>query len=195
MPDTDVIELLKKDHREVERIFAKLESDRTSEEEKARLLRKVADELVAHSKGEEDVVYPDVRASAPDEGEDVEDGVAEHHHVEELLIQLLAMELTDPGADGILAAVVAEVRHHVEEEEQDILPVYRKATTAEQRAEIGARFLQRKQQELTARGVAPSSEDQLIDLTVDELYERAKEAGVPGRSDMTKDELIKALQG
>ncbi|MFL6139906.1 MAG: hemerythrin domain-containing protein [Frankiaceae bacterium] len=200
MADTDVIDLLTKDHREVERIFAKLESDSTPDEEKARLLRKVADELVAHSKGEEDVVYPDVRASAPDEGDDVKDGVAEHHHVEEMLVQLLGMELDDPGADGILAAMVAEVRHHVEEEEQDILPAYRKATTAEQRAEVGARFLARKQQELASRGAAPAGEPQpagksLADLTVDELYERAREADVPGRSDMTKDELIKALQG
>lgn len=30
--------------------------------------------------------------------------------------------------------------------------------------------------------------------TKDELYERAQEVGVEGRSDMTKDELIKALR-
>jgi cation transport regulator ChaB len=30
--------------------------------------------------------------------------------------------------------------------------------------------------------------------TRDELYERAKELGVPGRSNMTKDELAKAIQ-
>jgi cation transport regulator ChaB len=30
--------------------------------------------------------------------------------------------------------------------------------------------------------------------TKDELYEQAKEAGIQGRSDMTKDELAKALQ-
>jgi len=33
----------------------------------------------------------------------------------------------------------------------------------------------------------------LEDLTKDELYERAQKADIPGRSDMTKDELIKAL--
>jgi hypothetical protein len=33
----------------------------------------------------------------------------------------------------------------------------------------------------------------LADLTKDELYERARKADIPGRSDMTKDELIKAL--
>lgn len=32
------------------------------------------------------------------------------------------------------------------------------------------------------------------DWTKDELYERAQEIGIDGRSDMTKDELIKALR-
>lgn len=34
----------------------------------------------------------------------------------------------------------------------------------------------------------------LEDLTKDELYARAQKAHIPGRSDMTKDELIKALR-
>jgi DNA end-binding protein Ku len=37
--------------------------------------------------------------------------------------------------------------------------------------------------------------DDLGDLSRDELYERAQEAGVPGRSSMSKDELIDALSG
>jgi hypothetical protein len=32
------------------------------------------------------------------------------------------------------------------------------------------------------------------DRTTDELYERAKEVGIPGRSDMSKDGLIDALR-
>lgn len=35
---------------------------------------------------------------------------------------------------------------------------------------------------------------QLETLTKDELYERAQKADIPGRSEMTKDELIKALR-
>jgi hypothetical protein len=34
----------------------------------------------------------------------------------------------------------------------------------------------------------------LESMTKDELYERARKADIPGRSDMTKDELIKALR-
>jgi hypothetical protein len=35
----------------------------------------------------------------------------------------------------------------------------------------------------------------LEDLTRDELYARAQEADIPGRSEMSKDELVKALRG
>ena len=34
----------------------------------------------------------------------------------------------------------------------------------------------------------------LEEMTKDELYERAQKADIQGRSDMTKDELIKALR-
>jgi hypothetical protein len=40
-------------------------------------------------------------------------------------------------------------------------------------------------------GKAPPYED----WTKDELYQRAQEVGIDGRSDMTKDELIEALRG
>ena len=33
------------------------------------------------------------------------------------------------------------------------------------------------------------------DWTKDELYDKAQEIGIEGRSDMSKDELIKALRG
>ncbi|MEA2246914.1 MAG: end-binding protein Ku [Solirubrobacteraceae bacterium] len=41
----------------------------------------------------------------------------------------------------------------------------------------------------------PAGGDDLDDLSRDELYERAQEADVPGRSSMTKKELIEALSG
>jgi len=36
--------------------------------------------------------------------------------------------------------------------------------------------------------------DGLDDLTKDELYERAQKADIPGRSEMNKDELVRALR-
>jgi hypothetical protein len=42
-------------------------------------------------------------------------------------------------------------------------------------------------------GTGGDGED-LLDLTKEELYERAKEADIPGRSKMNKEELAQALQ-
>jgi DNA end-binding protein Ku len=42
---------------------------------------------------------------------------------------------------------------------------------------------------------APSGGDDLAGLSRDELYERAQKADVPGRSSMSKDELVEALDG
>jgi DNA end-binding protein Ku len=47
-----------------------------------------------------------------------------------------------------------------------------------------------------ARGMSPSTDDDgddLSGLTREELYERAQERDVPGRSSMSKKELIEAL--
>jgi hypothetical protein len=45
-------------------------------------------------------------------------------------------------------------------------------------------------QTLLSRGRASNLED----MTKDELYERAQKADIPGRSEMTKGELIEALR-
>jgi hypothetical protein len=53
-------------------------------------------------------------------------------------------------------------------------------------AAVGARY----REHLPAIGRA----DGLEDLTKQELYERAQAADIPGRSEMNKDELIRALR-
>ena len=47
---------------------------------------------------------------------------------------------------------------------------------------------------MTGSGAADTGGD-LSERTRDELYEMAGEKGISGRSDMNKEELIKALQG
>lgn len=44
------------------------------------------------------------------------------------------------------------------------------------------------------RARTPKAGDDLAELTRDELYERARAADIPGRSDMNKDEFIRALR-
>jgi hypothetical protein len=140
-----VVTLIKEDHQKLEGVFKKLEAG--SGDTKL-LLQQVAELLIPHSKAEEEVVYPAIKKIVPSESEDVDDGLAEHHHVEEVLKQLLATDPDEPGADGLLAAMIGEVRHHVEEEEEDILPQLVKEANNQQLAELGEQFEQHKQKAL-----------------------------------------------
>ena len=139
-----VITLIKDDHKKLESVFKQLESAEPAEI--GALLQEVARLLIPHSKAEEQVVYPAIKRIVPSEESDVDDGLAEHKHVEETLTQLLASDPEAPGVDGLVAAMIGEVRHHVEEEEEEILPAFADAATNEQLSDLGRQFTEAKDQ-------------------------------------------------
>jgi hemerythrin superfamily protein len=188
----DVVDVIKAQHREVDRL---LEEAMSEGSDRAALLRQVSDLLTPHSEAEESFVYPAIAERAPkQEGEEVHDSLAEHHHIDQLLQELLAGDPDEPGFDGKLAALVGEVRHHVEEEEEELLPVLSEQASEEDRAEMGARFAQQTNWTGGTGGASGGSgAGQGGDLTRDELYEKAKEQDVPGRSSMTKAQLEQAV--
>lgn len=194
-PGPDVVDVIKAQHRVVDSL---LEQATNAEPEQAQeLLRRVESMLVPHSQAEEGFVYPAIAATAKEEGEEVADGTAEHHHVEGLLTQLLEADPQEPGFDGVLAALVGELRHHVEEEETELLPVLSRKLDDAARAELGARFVAETGVDLrdldlaaASAGASGSGSDE---PTRDELYEQAKQLDVAGRSSMTKDELAEAV--
>ena len=145
-----VITLIKDDHKTLESVFKQLE--KAEPRDIPGLLRQVAELLIPHSKAEEQVVYPAIKATVPDEITDVDDGLAEHHHVEQTLHELLDADPEAPGVDGLIAAMIGEVRHHVDEEEQEILPAFAEAASNQQLSDLGNRFTAAKEQALAAMG-------------------------------------------
>ena len=187
----DVVELIKIQHRRIDELLE--QAEKAEPEQMAALLRQVADLLLPHSEAEESFVCPAIRDYDSSEADEVKDGVAEHHHIEGLLQELLDDEPGGPGYDGKLAALIGELRHHVEEEEQDLLPVLSEQASDAERDELGARFAEvtghQLEDEAEKAGKAPDADG----ATRDELYEQAKEQDIPGRSSMSKDELAEAL--
>lgn len=184
----DVVELIKTQHRLMDDL---LEQAMQEDTDTLALLRQVSEMLLPHSHAEESFVYPAIEKRDSEEAEEVADGTAEHHHIEQMMRELLAEDPDGPGYDGKLAAMVAELRHHVEEEEADLLPVLSEKASAEERERMGVRFAA----ETGGAGVdeAGRTGSDPSDLTRAELYEKAKEQDVEGRSTMTKDELAKAV--
>jgi hemerythrin superfamily protein len=185
----DVVALITSQHRQIDELLEQAEQDSSAA---PALLRQVADLLRPHSQAEESFVYPRIAELRPDEAEEVHDGTAEHHHAEALLDELLAGDPDQPGWDGKLAALAGELRHHVEEEETDLLPVLAEHASADEREELGARFAAETGSS-EIRTDALTGDAVPADATKTELYEQAKDLDVPGRSKMTKDELAEAV--
>ncbi|HEV2059538.1 MAG TPA: hemerythrin domain-containing protein [Solirubrobacteraceae bacterium] len=138
----DVIEVLEHDHREVEQMFAELESLRGASTEEAKSRRKdvaeqVTIELVRHSVAEEVLVYPmvDKKVSA----EEADHARKEHAEAEETLQRLEKLDADDPAFDDELATLMREIRHHIEDEEGQMFARMREVVDEAELRKLGAR--------------------------------------------------------
>ena len=138
----DVIEVLEHDHREVEQMFAELESLRGASTEEAKSRRKavaeqVTIELVRHSVAEEVLVYPQVEKKVS--AEEVEHARKEHAQAEETLQRLEKLDADDPAFDDELATLMGEIRHHIDEEEGEMFAHMRQVIDADELRKLGTR--------------------------------------------------------
>jgi hemerythrin superfamily protein len=147
MPSTvtmDVVDLIMRDHREVERIFDELRNDPGSRPVLVPVLTVL---LTAHSRAEEAAVYP---AAAKEAGEVGEVAHSQREHLlADQLVALLAD--TDPEAaefDDVLDELVDTVTHHVNEEESRVLPGMKRHLGDSRREELGRAFLDSRAQHL-----------------------------------------------
>ena len=189
----DIVEIIKEQHRQVEELLTQAEEEGS---DRAALMQEVARMLLPHSEAEESFVYPAIRDLATDQDDEVKDGVTEHHQIEEMLQNLLRGGPDDPGYDGTIAAIAGELRHHVQEEEEDLLPILAERLDDAEREEMGRRFIEATTGSLPegkGQGQDSGADDDEHAATRKELYEKAKEQHVPGRSRMSKQELADAV--
>ncbi|MFF8384574.1 hemerythrin domain-containing protein [Streptomyces kanasensis] len=192
----DVVTMIKTDHRELERLFTMMEQERSV---RPLALPLAVAMLEAHSRAEEKHVYPALVKEAGEKDE-VEHATEEHHEAEELGRRLLGLDWESEEFDRELGKWVEAVRHHVEEEEQDLLPALGETFDEERLRTMGEEFAEQRAEELAggsgdAGGGEGAGRSDLTGLTRDELYERARQLGVEGRSSMKKDELLEQVQG
>ena len=180
MPE-DVVDLIMQDHREVERLFALLQ---TEPDQRPMLMPVVTSLLVAHSRAEEAEVYPVARTEAG-ETEEVAHSQEEHAQAEEILERLKAADHNSAEFDSLLNELMEAVLHHVEEEESKVLPGMRERLDESRRAALAEAFI-------TSR--AEHMGDQPGEASKPELLQQARNAGVQGASSMSRAELEKALK-
>ncbi|HEX5016051.1 MAG TPA: hemerythrin domain-containing protein, partial [Actinomycetes bacterium] len=119
--------LIQADHREFRRMFSELRLPAT----RPLIAPMLMALLGAHARSEEAHVYPALRerAGAPDA---VEHSQEEHVEADRLAAQLAETALDDPKFDDLLEKLVDSVSHHLEEEEETVLPKLDKLSDDEQ---------------------------------------------------------------
>lgn len=181
----DAISLLIQDHETVEQLFGQFEQT-ADPGERRRLVDRMIEELSVHAAIEEQELYPVMHRVLPDD--DVDEAEHEHAEAKAVIAVLAQLDAEDPPFEAMVQELIADVRHHVEEEEDELFPQFRQAVSQSELEDLGLRLEQAKQ----AAPRKPSAKD-LQALTRDELYEFAQTIDLDGRSDMSKDDLAKAL--
>ncbi|WP_040835453.1 hemerythrin domain-containing protein [Nocardia brevicatena] len=138
----DVIDILTHDHREVEQMFAELETLMGSDSAESRTRRRdlteqVTIELIRHSVAEEAEVYPAVKKKVSET--EAEQAKHEHAEAEETMKRLERLQPDDPRFEGELMTLMQEIRTHVAEEERVMFPHMRNIFTPAELAELGQR--------------------------------------------------------
>lgn len=133
----DVLEFLTAQHAEIDSLIERL-SDAPSN--RTPIFVELGDRLAAHAAAEEHVFYPAVLSD--ETAELLRESVEEHLSIKRLLADMLALDPDAPEDrltfDAKLEVLREQLEHHAhEEEEKELFPMVRAATTADERAAIG----------------------------------------------------------
>src|SRR5688572_33364724 len=122
----DAITLLRNDHKTVEQLFKRFEKagDRAYAE-KREIVDRIIEELSVHAAVEEQLFYPVTRATVPETEDIALESLEEHHIVKWVLSELDEMDPQDERFEPKVKVLMENVRHHVEEEEDEYFPQVR----------------------------------------------------------------------
>ena len=119
----DAINILKSDHEKVKGLFDQFEKAE-SRSEKKKIVAQAIMELKIHAEIEEKIFYPTVRAEVDN---DLMNEADEEHHVAKLLIaELEQMDPSDDHWEAKFTVLSENIRHHIKEEEGEMLPQARR---------------------------------------------------------------------
>ena len=163
----DAIVLLKDDHQQVRKVFRDFESaGEDATERKGKLVERMIELLTQHTFIENEVMYPRVRELLPDLEDDVLESYEEHHVADVLVMELAAMKPTDERFDAKTTVLIENVRHHMDEEEQEWFPKVREGLGRKALQEIGEELLAAKAKAPT-KPSQPSALKKTVDAVLD----------------------------
>lgn len=150
------VAILEEDHKRVKAMFDQFESTK-GRAARHKIVRQAVQELKIHAALEEELFYPAVRKTV---GKELMNEADEEHHVAKLLIaELDQMDGSESHFDAKFLVLAESVRHHIKEEENEMLPT---ARSAKLDFEALAEKMRRRKERLLKDGVPDTSEHRMI---------------------------------
>ena len=139
----DIIDLIKEDHKPLKKLIKIMKDTDQDFDERKSAFKEFAPLLTVHAKAEERVLYECLK-----DDEDLREKGFEgeiEHNLAELMVEQ-SRRTRDEDVWTAKAKILAElVEHHIEEEEDDILPSYKKSSEKEERERLGEAYLYLKE--------------------------------------------------
>jgi hemerythrin superfamily protein len=144
--ESDAIEMLKNDHKEVDVLFQEYESskEKAKPAAKSRIARLICQLLTIHAALEEEIFYPMVRKHGAEMKTLADEAAVEHQTLKDIIGRLESASPSDPLYDAGVKVLNEYVKHHVKEEEGELFPKAR-ASSIDLDA-LGQRIKSRKAQ-------------------------------------------------
>ncbi len=142
MGQNSVTEMLEEDHKEVNALFGSYEG--ADGERRDRLVHEIIESLTKHTRVEEEILYPFIRAEVPEGEQIMDEAEREHQEAKEAMDRLRDLSPTDPAFDDAFQALRDGIQHHIEEEESEVFPKLVQAADDAALVELGSRLAQAK---------------------------------------------------
>jgi len=142
---SDVFDILRADHREVQQMLAELEGGPTQAnratqlrpEARKQLTEKLVIESSKHEVAEEEYFWPTVRDRLPDGDQLADHAIDQETAAKEVLARLEQLSPGDAEFEKLLSTYIPAAREHIGYEEDAVWPTLREALTAAEAEDLG----------------------------------------------------------
>ena len=153
-----IFERLKQDHDDHRALLDKLAETSGESEERKTLLEQFTRDVKSHAAAEEQALYSTMLRKPPTTDE-TRHSVAEHHELNEALNDLAATDMSSSAWMQKFKQLDHDYRHHINEEEEDHFPDFRKYLDDDDVQHMEDVFERRKRAEKQDAEVTPEKKE------------------------------------
>jgi hemerythrin-like domain-containing protein len=176
--EQDVVDILTADHQDMVDLIGQIQQATTAEQRRDTVNTVIA-EIMRHAVAEEIHVYPAMEEYLPNGAEEVDHDKQEHDELVDVMKKLEGVDVDTEQFMSLVSELEAQLRHHVEDEEQEQFPELRKHIPADELKELGRKVEK-------AKAIAPTRPH--LNAPHSELFHKTVGPGV-GMVDRLRDKL------